>query len=155
MMKLRAVVFAVVFCLVATVTCFAADLNVGTWKLNEGKSKIASGAPKINSIAYTEEGDQYKCVIDGVDGSGNPYHNEWIGKFDGKDYPVTGDSHTDMRELKKIDDHHYKGSNKKDGKTISTTSVTYSPDGKTRTLVVNSTDSQGKKSTSTYVFDRQ
>jgi len=154
-MRLTRLVLTAVFCLAATVACFAADLNVGTFKLNEAKSKLAAGTPKINTIVYTQEGDQYKCVIDGVDASGNPTHNEWIGKFDGKDYPVTGDPHADMREIKKVDDHHYKGSNKKDGKTVLTTAVVYSPDGKTRTLTVNATDSNGKKVSSTYVFDRQ
>lgn len=154
-MKLRAVVFPVALCLVATVACFAADLNVGTWKLNEAKSKVGPGTPKINTIVYTEEGDQYKCVIDGVDASGNPTHNEWTGKFDGKDYPVTGDPNADMRNIKKVDAHHYTGSNKKDGKTTLTTTVSYSPDGKTRTLTVNATDPAGKKVSSTYVFDRQ
>jgi hypothetical protein len=59
-------------------------------------------------VVYTAEGDKYKAVIEGVDGSGKPTHNEWTGKFDGKDYPVTGDPNVDTRSIQKVDDHHYK-----------------------------------------------
>ena len=76
---------------------FAADPNVGSWKLNEAKSKTAAGAPKNLTVVYTAEGDSYKCVVDGVDGAGKPAHNEWTGKFDGKDYPLTGDPSADTR----------------------------------------------------------
>ena len=40
---------------------------------------------------YEAAGDQIKSTVDGVDAQGKPTHNEWVGKFDGKDYPVTGD----------------------------------------------------------------
>ena len=82
---------ALAFCLSVVAVSFADNPNVGTWKLNESKSKIPAGVSKNTTVTYTADGDNLKAVIDGVDGKGNPTHSEWIGKFDGKDYPVTGD----------------------------------------------------------------
>ena len=95
---------------------------------------------------YTAEGDSYKCVVDGVDGAGKPAHNEWTGKFDGKDYPLTGDPSADTRSLKLTSPGHYALTNKKDGKTTITGTVELSADNKTRTLTIHMTDAAGKKS---------
>src|SRR5437763_16272817 len=48
-------------------------------------------------VGYEAAGDSVKVTVDGVDGDGKPAHNEWTGKFDGKDYSVTGDPNADMR----------------------------------------------------------
>jgi hypothetical protein len=137
-------------------TCWAAsDPNVGSWKLNESKSKIPAGAPKNTSVTYTAEGDQYKCVVEGVDAKGSPSHNEWTGKFDGKDYAVTGDPSSDMRSVKMTSKNHYSLASKKDGKTTVTGTITLSADGKTRTVTTTGTDDKGKKRTSTAVYEKQ
>jgi hypothetical protein len=136
--------------------CFAADdPNVGTWKLNESKSKIPAGAPKNSTVTYTAEGDQYKGSVDGVDGKGSPVHSEWTGKFDGKDYAVTGDPNVDMRSIKETSPGHYSIANKKDGKTIVSGTIVVSKDGKTRTVTTRGTDPGGKKRTATYVYEKQ
>jgi hypothetical protein len=153
-MKTRITLLTLAFCFCAVVA-FAADANVGTWKLNEGKSKIPAGASKNTSVVYTAEGDSYKGVVEGVDGSGKPTHNEWTGKFDGKDYPVTGDPNVDSRSIMKVDDHHYKVANKKGGKTTTTGTIAFSADGKTRTLTTHSTDASGKAVAATFVYERQ
>ena len=126
--------FTAAFCLTALAVAFAADPNVGMWKLNETKSKIAAGAAKNLTVVYTAVGDNYKCVVDGVDGAGKPAHNEWTGKFDGKDYPVTGDQSADARSLKMVSPGHYALSNSKGGKVVLTGTMKFSADGKTRTL---------------------
>jgi hypothetical protein len=155
-MKMRTIIFALTFFVAASIASFAADdPNVGTWKLNESKSKIPAGMSKNTSVVYTAEGDSFKAVVEGVDGSGKPTHNEWTGKFDGKDYPVTGDPTADTRAIKKVDDSHYELTNKKDGKATTTGTITFSADGKTRTLVTHGTDAKGKKVSATSVFDKQ
>jgi hypothetical protein len=154
-MKIRRVLFTVAFCVSALAASFAADANVGTWKLNEAKSKIAAGASKNTSVVYTAEGDSYKCVTDGVDGKGKPTHSEWTGKFDGKDYPVSGDSNADTRSIKKEHDGHYKIDNKKAGKTVLSGTVTLSDGDKTRTLKTEGKSADGKKLESTAVYERQ
>jgi hypothetical protein len=150
------IVLTLAFCVGATVAAFAKDdANVGTWKLDEAKSKIPAGASKNTSVVYTPEGDSYKCVVDGVDADGKPAHNEWTGKFDGKEYPVSGDPTSDNRAITKVDARHYKLVGMKDGKPILTGTIVFSADGKTRTLTTNTTDANGKKVTSTFVYDRQ
>jgi len=135
--------------------CFAANPTLGTWKLNEAKSKIVAGMPKNMTVAYEAAGDSIKGTIDGVDGEGKPTHSEWTGKFDGKDYPVTGDPNSDTRAIKQIDDHHFDLTVKKDGKVTMTGKAVISADGKSRTVTVGGTNAAGKKVQSTSVYDKQ
>jgi hypothetical protein len=154
-MKTKTLVLLLAFCFSAVAMGYAADPNVGTWKLNEAKSKIAPGTAVNHTVVYTAEGDSFKCVVDGKDGSGNPTHNEWTGKFDGKDYAVTGDPSADTRAIAKVNDRNYKLSNKKGGKKIVTGTISFSADGNTRTLVTHAKDPKGKKVTSTAVYEKQ
>ena len=151
----RKTVLTAVLCLTAVVLPFAADPNVGTWRLNEAKSIFAVGAMKNVTVVYTTVGDNYKCVVDGVDGAGKPTHNEWTGKFDGKDYPVVGDPAADTRSLRMVKPGHYALTNKKDGKANVTGTVDFSTDNKSRTLTTEMTDAAGKKQKSIAVYDRQ
>lgn len=153
-MRTRTIVSVAAFCMIA-VAAFAADPNVGSWKLNDAKSKFPAGAAKNQTVVYTADGDSYKCVVDGVDGSGKPAHNEWTGKFDGKDYPVTGDPTADSRSIKMVSAGHYSLTNKKDGKTVVTGTIVFSADQKTRTLTTHTTDAAGKKVTTVAVYDRE
>ena len=154
-MRRRASLLAVAMCFAATL-CFASDPHMGTWKLNEAMSKFAPGATKNNTVVYEAAGDNTKTTIDGTDGSGKAVHNEWTGKFDGKDYPVTGDTSSgDTRSYKKVNDRTLAITVKKDGKVVTTGHITVSPDGKTRTVTTTSTGADGKKGTSTAVYDKQ
>jgi len=155
-MKARNIVVGLALCLVAAALSFAAaDGFMGTWKLNEGKSKVAAGMPKNNTVIYEASGDSVKVTIDGTDAAGKPTHNEWTGKFDGKDYPVTGDATSDSRAYKTVDDHNITFTAKKGGKTIISGRMVLSADGKSRTVSATSTDSAGKKVASTAVYDKQ
>src|SRR6201982_3977817 len=146
--------FAVLFATASA--CMAADdANMGTWKLNEAKSKFSPGAAKNNSVVYEAVGDSIKVTVDGVGTDGKPTHNEWTGKFDGKDYPVTGDPSADTRSYKKVDAHTMELTNKKAGKPVVTGKITVSADGKSRTVTISGTDASGKKVTSTAVYDKQ
>jgi hypothetical protein len=133
----------------------ADDAQIGTWKLNEVKSKLNPEGPKNTTVVYTVAGDSVKVTVDGVDKDGKPTHNEWTGKFDGKDYPVTGDANSDVRSYKKIDDHTLELTGKKGSKVTLAGRITVSPDGKSRTVDVTATDPSGKKVSSTAVYDKQ
>src|SRR5216684_8319596 len=142
-MKTRTIVMTVALCLAAWAVCFASDdAHMGTWKLNEAKSKIAPGAPKNTTVVYEAAGDKVKVTVDGVDGAGKPTHNEWTGSYDGKDYPVTGDPTSDMRSLKKVNDHTLDLTVKKDGKFTVSGKIVVSAEGKTRTVSTSGTDSK-------------
>jgi len=154
-MKTRTIVLTAALWFVAVVMAFASNPNMGTWKLNEGKSKIPAMAPKNNTVVYAAAGDNIKVTVDGTDGEGKPTHNEWTGKFDGKDYPLTGDPSADTRSYKAVDDHTTDLTNKKDGKVTLTGRIVISPDGKSRTVTVNGTDPKGMKVTYSGVYDKQ
>jgi len=99
--------------------------------------------------------DNVKITSDGIGGDGNPTHIEWTGKFDGKDYPVTGDPNTDTRSYKKVDDHTLELTAKKADKVTVTGSIVVSGNGKTRTVNTKGTDSTGKSFQNTAVYDKQ
>ena len=135
--------------------CFADNnIEMGTWKLNESKSKM-TGTTINSTVIYEAAGDSVKVSVDGVDAYGKPMHNEWTGKFDGKDYPVTGDPTSDMRSYKKVDDHTLDMTVKKDGKVTLTGKGVVSADGKTRTVTIHGTDAAGHKIDSVLVYDKQ
>jgi len=154
-MKARATVVTLALCFVSVAVCFAADSFMGTWKLNEAKSKIGAGSPKNTTVVYEAAGDDVKVTVDGTDGDGKPVHSEWTGKYDGKDYPVTGDPSTDTRSYKKVNDHTLMFTNKKGEKVTISGRAVVSADGTTRTVTITGTDSKGKKFTSTVVYDKQ
>jgi len=129
--------------------------NMGTWKLNEAKSKLSPGATKNNTVVYEAAGDSIKVTVDGVDAESKPVHHEWTGKFDGKDYPVTGDATSDMRSYKTIDARTMELTVKKDGKVTLTGRIVISADGRSRTVTTSATDATGKKISNTAVYDKQ
>jgi len=154
-MKARATVLTLALCIAGAAVCFAADAFMGTWKLNEAKSKIGAGSPNNTTVVYEVAGDSVKVTTDGTDGDGKPSHGVWTGKFDGKDYPVTGDPSTDTRSYKKVDDHTLTFINKKGDKVTISGRGVVSADGKTRTVTITGTDSKGAKFTTTAVYDKQ
>ena len=155
-MKRKAVLFNLVALFAAAVVCFAAeDVSMGTWKLNEAKSKISPGTAKNTTVVYAAAGDSVKITVDGVDADGKPAHNEWTGKFDGKEYPVTGDPASDTRAYTRVNDHTLAVTNKKGSKVTVTVRVVEAADGKSRTVTFDGTDAQGKKFSNTAVYDKQ
>ena len=154
-MKARTRLLTLALCFLAGAACFASDTQMGTWKLNESKSKIPAGVPKNNTVVYAAAGDSIKVTIDGTAADGTATHNEWTGKFDGKDYPSTGNPAEDTRSIKQIDDRTLQVTSKKGGKVVLTAHVVVAADGKSRTVTVNGTDAHGKKYKTTTVYDKQ
>jgi hypothetical protein len=154
-MRTKTVGLTLALCFLAVALGFAADPEMGTWKLNETKSKIAPGMPKNHTVVYEATGDSVKITVDGTDKDGKATHSEWTGKFDGKDYPVTGDPTSDMRSYTKVDAQTLKFTVKQNGKPTTTGRVVISADGKSRTVTVSGTDAEGKKFKSVAVFDKQ
>jgi hypothetical protein len=154
-MKARTRALTLVLFFLAGAVCFASDVQMGTWKLNEAKSKMAAGTLKNNTVVYEAAGDSIKVTIDGTAPDGSATHSEWTGKFDGKDYPSTGNPNEDVRSAKQVDDRTLNVTSKKGGKVVLTAHVVVAADGKSRTVTVNGTDAQGKKYKSTAVYDKQ
>ncbi|HYL63449.1 MAG TPA: hypothetical protein VE077_12600 [Candidatus Methylomirabilis sp.] len=155
-MKTRAILTSLLFCFFAAALSQAAgDGFIGTWKLNEAKSKLAAGVAKNSTVVYAVADDGVKITIDGTGPDGQPAHNEWTGKYDGKDYPVTGDPSADTRAATLMNDHTLHVVVKKGGKTTVIAHIVLSADGKSRTVTTTSTNAEGAKVRSTAVYDKQ
>ncbi len=154
-MKPRTIALVFALCLVAVAVCFAQDASMGTWKLNEAKSKFPAGATKNHTVVYEASGDQVKVTVDGTDANGKSTHNEWTGKFDGKDYPVTGDPNVDTRAYQKVNDRTLAMTVKKAGTITMTGRIEVAPEGKSRTVMTRGTDAKGKKVSTTAVYGKQ
>jgi hypothetical protein len=144
-MKTKAFVLALAFCFLGGALCFAADPQIGTWKLNEAKSKFTPGIT----------GDQVKVTSNGVDAKGKSTRNQWTGRFDGKNYPVTGDPNSDARSYKKINDRTLGLTIWNHGIVTGTGRIMVSADGKSRAVISSGTTAKGKQFKNTAVFDKQ
>jgi hypothetical protein len=153
-MKTKTIALTISLVFVSVALGFQNNPQLGTWKLNEAKSKFA-GKTRNQTVVIETAGDQIKVTVDGVDETGAAAHNEWTGKFDGKDYPITGDPNADARYYRMVDKNTWEIANKKAGKTTLTGRIVISSDGKTRTVTTNGTDAQGNKVTNVAVYDKQ
>ena len=134
----------------------AAKMNphMGTWKLNEAKSKIPAGMNKNTMVVYTEQKNQMKVDVTGVDKDGKATHGVWMGMADGKSYKTKGNLAWDAAAYKVVNDHTYQITTMKGGKVFSNGKSTVSADGKTRTVATEGTGADGKKFKSKAVYDK-
>lgn len=154
-MKTKTIGLTLAFCFLGGALCFAADPQMGTWKLNEAKSKITPGTLKNTHVVYSSMLGQVTVKSDGIGADGKPVHIEWSGKFDGKDYPVTGQPESDTRSYTKVNDRTLAITAKKNGKVTVTGRIEVSEDGKSRTVTVSGTTPKGKKFKNVAVYDKQ
>jgi len=121
---------------------YAADPFEGTWKLNESKSKLTPGTDKDTKVVYNSRLIQDKVTVttDGLEGDGTPIHSEWKGKFDGKDYAITGDPDANMRSYKKMNDRTLYMTAKKGAEVIAQGLIVVSADGKSQDVTLTSPD---------------
>jgi hypothetical protein len=154
-MKIRTIGLTLAFCFLGAAACLAADPIMGTWKLNEAKSKITPGTMKFTTVTFNNIFGNIKVANDGIGPDGKPVHVEWSGKFDGKDYPVTGDPNADTRSYTKVNDRTLHVTAKKGGNVTATAHTVVSADGKSRTATVTGTTAKGKKFKNVAVYDKQ
>jgi hypothetical protein len=153
-MKTKAIALTISLVFVTVAMGFQPSPHMGTWKLDEAKSKFA-GKARNHTVVYESAGDQTKVIVDGVDENGAAVHSEWTGKFDGKEYPVTGDSNADVRSYRVVNKNTMTITGKKGGKTTLTGRITIARDGKSRTVTTTATNAQGKKVTNVAVYNKQ
>jgi hypothetical protein len=127
----------------------------GTWTLNVAKSKFSPGPPpKSMKVTYTPSADGVRISVDVAWDGGESQHWEMAGKYDGKDYPVTGNPAADMASFKLVDDHTGESTFKKDGKVTATNRRVLSKDGKTLTITSKGTTADGKPRNDVQVFEK-
>jgi hypothetical protein len=122
-------------CLTVSTALFAADSPFsGTWKLNTAKSHFTGPAPKSSTATVEADDQNFKLKQEFLDDKGQTSNVSVDAKFDGKDYPVTGDPDTDSMALQRVNDHEIKITYQKAGQMTGKSVVTVSKDGKTTTL---------------------
>jgi len=127
---------------------------MGTWKLNEAKSKLVPGMGKNKTVTYAEQKDKIKITVEGVDKDGKPTHSVWVGKFDGKAYPVKGNLPYNSVAYRVVNDRTNDITAMRDGKIGWAGQITVSADGKSRTVTINGTGADGKKFKGKVVYDK-
>jgi hypothetical protein len=141
--------------IIATVA-FAADNSLGTWKLNMEKSKFTPSAP-VKSLTSTREAsdDGVKVTTTGEAADGTPINGSYTAKYDGKEYPVTG-APFDSIAIKQVNANTFTANQKNSGTKYSTTSRSViSKDGKTMTVHVRGTGTDGRPVSYTMVSEKQ
>ena len=141
--------------LIMSLSLFAAESPFsGTWKLNLAKSKLTPPIPKSDIMVVDADENGLKFNEDVIDDKGESLKISYEAKFDGKDYPVTGDPSSDSVSYQRVNANTLKGTLKKGGKVTTDATIVVSKDGKITT--VNYTDySQGKPAKGTAVYDKQ
>jgi hypothetical protein len=140
------------------VTLAQSDPRVGTWKLSVAKSKFDPGPPfKSETRTYALSGGGYTVGADRVPGDGTHQKYEYSAKYDGKDYPITGQgpAGADAIAAKRVDANTTESTVKKAGKVLFTTRSVVSKDGKVLTLTSKGTTASGQPINSVYVYDKQ
>ncbi len=126
----------------------------GTWKLNLAKSKLPPPAPQSVTTTVDADDNGIKLMGDMTDDKGQSVKMSWEAKFDGQDYPVTGDPTSDSISYQRVNAIALRGAFKKGGKITGKFTVVVSKNGKVTT--VNFTDySQGKPMKGMAVYDKQ
>ena len=134
----------------------ATDPILGTWELNLAKSKIASEPPpKSSTVTFVQDGDAFKFTSRGIGADGKPILEQFTARYDGQDYPVTGNPARDTISCKRIDKFNCEVTVKKAGKVTWTTSRVISADGKSYTLTSRSTNAKGETVTDVTVYDKR
>lgn len=131
---------------------------VGTWRLNLEKSRYIPGpAPApgtVTTFKMTLELDGFKYTLDTTLPDGRKTHAEAFGRFDGKEYPETGNPAADFNVFTRVDDSTYALVDRKGGKDVLSFRITISPDGKTRTSVASGKNAAGQAINNVGVWDR-
>jgi histidinol dehydrogenase len=151
----RQIVLSFVLLLATAGLLQAADQFTGTWTLNVAKSKYSPGMPPQAQTTKLETlKDGIREIVDRVNADGSRTHWDFTAKFDGKDYPITGDPDRDMASVKKVDDYTLEVVNKKAGKVTTSMKLVVAKDGKSRTNTVTGKNAAGVAINNILFFDK-
>jgi len=143
--------------MVATVT-LAADNSLGTWKLNVEKSKYNPGPFPLKSLTVVRETSAggVKVTVTGERLEG-PVNASYTPKYDGSPSSVSGaGAPYDTIAIKQVNANTFTDERTKTGtpyKVMGRTVI--SNGGKTMTLTLKGTNTEGKPFAGTLVFDKQ
>jgi len=152
------VALAALLAVSSTVWAQSTDPWIGTWKVNLAKSTYSPG-PKPTvapTVKMEPSGGGLKITIDGANQQGQTTHTETVGKFDGKDNPVTGaPAPNTTTAIKRVNGRTFEALGKVGGKPTINTRVVVSADGKSLTATQTGKDTQGQTVKNVIVADKQ
>ena len=136
------------------------QLKFGTWKLNIQKSRFPPGTPPPQSDTRVYEdrgGGVVMSTHTTVNQQGQEALTIYAAKFDGKEYPVAtrGLGALSTITFKVIDPYSESFVLTRDGKVAVRGTTTVSKDGKTLTMILNTTNAQGQTSQGISIYEKQ
>ncbi len=154
---LAVVAFGLVAVLGGTVLAQPGSSNLGTWKLNLAKSTFAPGtAPRSSTFTNVVAGAGVKSTTDTVRADGTAVHSENTEVYDGKEYPISGNSlNGDTVAGTRVDANTITFVYKKAGKVTVTSTNVASKDGKTYTITAKGTNTLGQTVNTIAVYEKQ
>jgi len=114
-----------------------------------------SPAPGIEIVRIEAQKNGLRLVLDRVESGGKTVPVEFAGKYDGKDYPVTGLPDADTVSLRKIDAYTVDCSYKKDGRVVKNERIVVSSDWRKATVFQKGPDQKELDFTIVGVWNKQ
>jgi hypothetical protein len=150
----RFVMAAAVSACAALAAAQTSDPLTGTWRLNVAQSKYESAVPPKSQTTtlHGVDGGLHE-VVERLNADGTTTRWEVTAKYDGRDYPVTGDPSRDTVAMTRSDSGTVDIVNKKAGAVVSRMRIAVAADGRSRTNTVK--DPSGQKTAAVLVFDRR
>jgi len=134
----------------------AKDLVLGTWTLNVAKSTYRPGPPPKSQVrTYEPHADGIHAVIKTVEADGRSTTIEYTAKYDGVDYPITGNPDWDVITLKRVNAYAAEAALSHGGSEIGHARRVISQDGKTMTITFHAQVEGRPVVDNVYVFDKQ
>ena len=130
------------------------DLQMGVWKLNTEKSHFTGVGPRSVVEHFKLDGDKVSYRREMINETGQAVIISYVARFDGREYPMYGNSNADSVILRRIDDHTIGLTYKKGGRIASQHTRTVSNDGRVATLNARRRDSRGTMLNHAVVLDR-
>jgi hypothetical protein len=146
------VVMTAILVLALAIVAMAADPFNGVWILNLAKSQYPAMAPKSLTMTIRSNDAGFTQIMDGITADGKPFHDEWTGKADGKDYP---EKSSNTMAIKRIDSNSVSSVAKQNGKETGSGGAVISKDGKILTMTIRDKTPDGKDVTIINIFDRR
>lgn len=154
LLQISALAVAMMF--VVPTSLLASDPLDGTWILDVAASTFDPGpARKSETRIYSADGRTIHMIAQRVSAGGKQTSVEYLGVYDGKDYPVTGDPTVDAIAQVRVDDYTVKATTKRGGKITATSTHVVSKDGRTMTITDTGGSENGVTYENTLVFHKR
>ena len=129
----------------------------GTWQLNPAKSTRRTEPSPYRRVTFRIEPVErgLKVTYRMVGTRGGVTRMEWVGAFDGRDYPIQGVDNVITNAYRRLDERAYEIVVKVDGQPAARASVSVSADGRTLTVDTAERAAGGKTVNTTASYDRQ